>query len=212
MDKMKMIEELRDKIDTIDKENFFLRKSFEDKEKFYLEKIKFLETQLQNSSKNDIILLQKQNKEYEDQVIVLNKRITMMNKSHDVEKEKFNSVVAEVMVLKNKLAEDINNIEQLRGDLLSQQEAMEKQVGKDDKDKISIVLKYDNDRKSVENEANNSQVKSITYNNSNIGLQNSKLTNNNRSNISMKQSNKELKNNEDSILLRRNTTDKEKNI
>ena len=44
-----------------------------------------------------------------------------MNKNHDVEKEKFNSVVAEIMNLKSKLANDINAVEQLRKELLNQQ-------------------------------------------------------------------------------------------
>ena len=116
-----MIEELRDKIDSIGKENYFLKKHFEEREKIYQEKIKIIENQLQFSNKSDIILLQRQNKEFEDQVNALNKRIQMMNKSHDIEKEKFNSVVAEIMNLKSKLAFDINAVETLRNELLNQQ-------------------------------------------------------------------------------------------
>ena len=69
---MKLIEELREKTEGFEKENYYLKKNFEDKEKIYSEKIKFLENQLQFSSKSDIILLQKQNREYEEHVNDLN--------------------------------------------------------------------------------------------------------------------------------------------
>lgn len=121
LDKVKLIDELRDKIEAIDKENFYVKKHFEEREKIYIEKIKLLENQLQNSSKNDVILLQKQNKENEEQVNVLNKSIQQMNKSHDSEKEKFNSVVTEIMTLKSKLAEDINAVETLTNELMNEQ-------------------------------------------------------------------------------------------
>ena len=44
---MKLIEELREKTEGFEKENYYLKKNFEDKEKIYSEKIKFLENQLQ---------------------------------------------------------------------------------------------------------------------------------------------------------------------
>jgi hypothetical protein len=214
---MKLIEELRDKIETIEKENFFLKKSFEEKENFYLDKLKILENQLQNSNKNDIILLQKQNKEYEEQVASLNKKITLMNKSHDNEKEKFNNMVAEIMALKSKLADDINIVEHLRNDLMSQQETADKQGNKHDKDKISIVLKYDKNKEKnsipMDNEINISQVnKTVSINNSNpnLILSNSKPVA--KSNLSIRPSNKDLNAPQDMVYLRRNTTDPDKDI
>ena len=214
---MKLIEELRDKIETVEKENFFLKKNFEEKENFYLEKIKILENQLQNSNKNDIILLQKQNKENEEQVASLNKKIALMNKSHDNEKEKFNNIVAEIMTLKTKLAEDINIVEQLRNDIMSQQEAAEKQGNRQDKDKISIVLKYDKnkDKNSIpmENDINISQVnKTVSINNSNPNLIFSSSKPNAKSNVSIRPSNKDLSGPQDVIQLRRNTTDPDKDF
>ena len=214
---MKLIEELRDKIETIEKENFFLKKSFEEKENFYLDKLKILENQLQNSNKNDIILLQKQNKEYEEQVASLNKKITLMNKSHDNEKEKFNNMVAEIMALKSKLADDINIVEHLRNDLMSQQETADKQGNKHDKDKISIVLKYDKNKEKnsipMDNEINISQVnKTVSINNSNPNL----ILNNSKpvakSNLSIRPSNRDLNAPQDMVYLRRNTTDPDKDI
>jgi len=214
---MKLIEELRDKIETIEKENFFLKKSFEEKENFYIDKLKILENQLQNSNKNDIILLQKQNKEYEEQVASLNKKITLMNKSHDNEKEKFNNMVAEIMALKSKLADDINIVEHLRNDLISQQETAEKQGNKNDKDKISIVLKYDKNKEKnsipIDNEINISQVnKTVSINNSNpnLILSNSKPVA--KSNLSIRPSNRDLNAPQDMVYLRRNTTDPDKDI
>ena len=224
---MKLIEELREKTEGFEKENYYLKKNFEDKEKIYSEKIKFLENQLQFSSKSDIILLQKQNREYEEHVNDLNKRIQLMNKNNEIEKEKFNSVVTEIMTLKSKLAEDIQAVEILTKELANEQyifnkfrEAVEKRGKKNDKDKIEIVLKYDkskdNDKGSmVIDDGNSSHVyynKSISMNNSNQNIQNNSKNPQVKSMNSLVHSNIEMKKSNDVIPMRRLSIDKDKNI
>ncbi len=73
-------------------------KNFNDQEKTYQEKIKFLETQLYTSDKSDVILLEKQNKEYQLQITNLTNKISMLTQKNTEEKEKFNSLVDDVMV------------------------------------------------------------------------------------------------------------------
>ena len=143
------------------------------------------------------------------------------------EKEKFNSVVTEIMTLKSKLAEDIQAVEILTKELANEQylfnkfrEAVEKRGKKNDKDKIEIVLKYDkskdNDKGSmVIDDGNSSHVyynKSISMNNSNQNIQNNSKNPQVKSMNSLVHSNIEMKKSNDVIPMRRLSTDKDKNI
>jgi len=94
-----------------------------------------------------------------------------MNKNHDQEKEKFNSIVAEVMHLKNKLASDINAVDALRNELLSQQEEAERNKNRDESEKIEIVLKYDKKDNNDSAIKKDGLGKTISNQNSKIGDQ-----------------------------------------
>lgn len=73
-------------------------KKFNEHERIYLEKIRYLESQLLTSEKADIILLEKQNKEYEIQISNLNNKIQKLIQKHSEEKHNFNAIVGDVMV------------------------------------------------------------------------------------------------------------------
>jgi len=73
-------------------------KKFNEHERIYLEKIRYLESQLLTSEKADIILLEKQNKEYEIQISNLNNKIQKLIQKYSEEKHNFNAIVGDVMV------------------------------------------------------------------------------------------------------------------
>jgi len=96
---MREIEELNKKVNNLENEKATMIKHFNEQEKTHLEKIHFLESQLLTSDKADIILLEKQNKEYEIQISNLTNKIHTMNQKHNEEKHNFNSIVGDVMVI-----------------------------------------------------------------------------------------------------------------
>lgn len=116
--KAKQIEELSERLEFLERERSVIAKQFEIKEATYLETIKSLEQQIDNSEKVDVILLQKQNMEFASQIANLNNLLEKMNIRHNDEKKKFNDIVAEMMQLKEKLKEEIKDLEKINKDVI----------------------------------------------------------------------------------------------
>jgi hypothetical protein len=117
--KAKMIEELSEKLDFLEREKISINKQFKAKEKSYLDKIKSLDNQTEISQKFDLEFLQKQNKELENQITHLKQIIKSMEDKHNEDKKKFNNLVAEVMLLKEKLILEINDMEQIKREVMT---------------------------------------------------------------------------------------------
>ena len=94
-------------------------KHFALKESNCLERIKSLEQQSASSDKTDLALLHKLNRDYENQIGQLKNVITGMTNKHNDEKQKFNSTVADVITLKEKLLEEIKNLEKIKKDVMT---------------------------------------------------------------------------------------------
>lgn len=117
----------------LERERNNFTKQFQVKENGYFERIHFLENQLGSFDKVDLNMLKKQNKDYENQFSHLTKVIGTMNAKHSKEKHKFNNIVAEVMVLKERLIEEIKNMEILKRDVMMHEGSPSK--------KVELVLK-----------------------------------------------------------------------
>lgn len=135
------------KLEYLQKDRISLTQQFSNKEFYYLEKIKSLESQLNNSDKSDITLVTKQNKDYESQIDKLNKIISNMNIKQNEEKQKFNHIVTEVMSLKEKLKEEIRSLENLKKEVLFIEEHNSKNVPPtENKTKMILKNSYNSDQ------------------------------------------------------------------
>ncbi len=139
-----MIEELKEKLEQEEKENFNLKKHQEDKEKIYKEKIKSIENQLLTSDKYDIVILQNQNKTYENQITNLNNQIKNLSEKHEDERSRFNNLVGELLLLKDQLIHEINSLDLLKIELIKQKNP---QIIKD---KCKLLNKLANQGQKVE--------------------------------------------------------------
>lgn len=110
VDKVKRIEEYKDRMENLEREKILLMKKFQEKEKVYIDKINKLESLLHASDKWDIFSLEKQNKEYEIKIINLTKQILYLQEKLNTEKKKNNSFIGELMILKQQLVEEISEI------------------------------------------------------------------------------------------------------
>ncbi len=114
VDKAKKIEDLKDKIETLEKDKVQMSKKFQDKEKMYMERISKLESILQASDKWDIFSLEKQNKEYEVKVLNLSRQVLYLQEEVNKEKQKNNSFIGELMILKQQLVDEISEIKNFK--------------------------------------------------------------------------------------------------
>jgi hypothetical protein len=57
-----------------------------------------LERQIASTEKSDVLLLQKQNKEFDNQINQVNSNIDKINEKFSVEKNNFNNLSGEVLV------------------------------------------------------------------------------------------------------------------
>ena len=114
------MEELKDKLEQEEKENFNLKKHHDDKEKMYKEKIKSMENQLLATDRYDIVILQNQNKTYENQITNLNNQIKNLSEKHETERNRFNNLVGELLLLKDQLINEINSLDLLKIELIKQ--------------------------------------------------------------------------------------------
>jgi hypothetical protein len=135
-EKAKLLEELTDKLNTLEKEKLIFTKHFATKEKKYLNKVKFLEKQIADSENLNMELLQKQNKEYENQITELKKMIERLNKKSGDDKSKFNDFAAQVIQLKEKLSKELKEVEKIKNELSRDDESENKSSKK-----IHIVMK-----------------------------------------------------------------------
>jgi predicted RNase H-like nuclease (RuvC/YqgF family) len=106
--KTKKLEELKEKVEKYEEENKNLYNQFIDKENIYIDKIKTLERKMLTSEKADAIFLQKQNKEYELTINNLNRNIRKISSENESESIRFKSMIGELMMLKDQLAEEIS--------------------------------------------------------------------------------------------------------
>ena len=107
-----------------------MKKSQEEKEKIYKDKIKSLENQLLTTDKYDIVILQNQNKTYENQINNLNNQIKNVCEKHDIERNRFNNLVGELLLLKDQLIHEINSIDLVKIELMKQKNPNNKERGK----------------------------------------------------------------------------------
>lgn len=114
VDKAKKIEELKDKVEMLEKDKLQISKKFQDKEKMYMERISKLESILQASDKWDIFSLEKQNKEYEVKVLNLSRQVLYLQEEVNREKQKNNSFIGELMILKQQLVDEISEIKNFK--------------------------------------------------------------------------------------------------
>ncbi len=85
------------------REKILITNTFNKKEGDYIEKIKILENQIASFDKYDIQHLQKQNKEYEIQIILVNNSIQKLTQKQHFEQGGFNELITDVIVIKDKL-------------------------------------------------------------------------------------------------------------
>lgn len=96
------------------KEKDSITKAFEDREKFYLEKINLLEKQLNEPITEDIHSIQTQIKEYDIQIEILNKNLADINQSNLMEKDNCYKITTEIINHKKKLAEELSDLEKYK--------------------------------------------------------------------------------------------------
>lgn len=106
-DKLRAIEELKEKLEISDKEKSNIIKKYQEKEKLLLERVNKLESLLQASDKWDIVTLERQNKDYETKIINLSRQISSLQMQLNEEKKKQNSSAGEMMILKQKMIDEI---------------------------------------------------------------------------------------------------------
>ena len=106
-----------------------MKKSLEEREQFLKEKIKSLESQLLSTDKYDIVILQNQNKTYENQMIKLNNQIKNLSEKHDKERNHFNNLVGELLLLKDQLIHEINSIDLVKIELMKHKNPNKKEIG-----------------------------------------------------------------------------------
>jgi len=143
-EKNRQLIDLKNKVETYEKENKNLIKLQSDKEVQYVEKIKNLEKSLLNSDKADIVLIQKQNKEYELQITNLNNTFTILGIKQNEESAKFKSMIGELMILKDDLQEELDQLENLKKTIIDKKSVNENK-------KLELVLKYNQPNNKKEN-------------------------------------------------------------
>lgn len=114
IDKVKKIEELKEKVESLEKEKIIMIKRFYEKEKVYIDRITKLENILHASDKWDLFSLEKQNKEYEIKVHNLSKQVLYLQEEINKEKYKNNSFIGELMILKQQLVDEISEIKNFK--------------------------------------------------------------------------------------------------
>ena len=112
--KHKQIEDLKEKVEILEKEKISLINNFQSKENNYIERIKKLENIIHASDKWDMFSLEKQNKEYEIKLINLSRQVIYLQDEISKEKEKNNSFIGELMMLKQQLVEEIAEIKNFK--------------------------------------------------------------------------------------------------
>ena len=113
-DLSKKVEELKEKIDTLEKERANDIKHFQEKEKDLNNTITKLENLLQSSDKWEIVSIEKQNKELLVKNNNLNRVINKLNDQLIEERKKYNNFVGELMILKQQLVNEISEIKNFK--------------------------------------------------------------------------------------------------
>lgn len=140
IEKNKKLNDLKEKVEAYENENKNILKQYQEKENQYLEKIKVLEKQLLISDKVDIVMIQKQNKEYEMQIANLNKTVISLESKHLEENNKFKSMIGEIMILKDQLNEELSALDSLKKEILERKS----KNGDSNHNKVHLVMKYNN--------------------------------------------------------------------
>jgi len=141
-DKNKIIEELKDKLEVDEKENTSIKRSQDEKEKKYKEKIKALETQLLSTDKYDIVILQNQNKGYENQINNLNNQVKNLAEKHETERNRFNNLVGELLLVKDQLIHEINSLDLIKIELMKHRQAPKEKEKERNSQKVEFLLKF----------------------------------------------------------------------
>lgn len=107
-------EELKEKYNQSEKEKNAYIKKFAADEKRYLDRINKLENIISASDKWDIYALEKQNNEYEMKISQLTRQVIALQDELKKEKNKNNSFIGELMVLKQQLVDEVTEIKNFK--------------------------------------------------------------------------------------------------
>lgn len=107
-------EELKEKYNQSEKEKNAYIKKFAADEKRYLDRINKLENIISASDKWDIYALEKQNNEYEMKISQLTRQVIVLQDELKKEKNKNNSFIGELMVLKQQLVDEVTEIKNFK--------------------------------------------------------------------------------------------------
>jgi hypothetical protein len=113
-EKARKIEELKKVNEELKKEKNLIERAFDEREKFYDEKINLLEKQLNDPITEDISSIQAQIKEYDNQILILNKSLKEIKESNNIEKENFYKITSEVINSKKKLSDELQDLEKYK--------------------------------------------------------------------------------------------------
>lgn len=140
-EKARKIEELKKIHENLKKEKAVIDRTFEEREKFYQEKINLLEKQLNDPITEDLSSIQIQIKEYDNQIDIIKKSIKEINECNKIEKENFYKITIEVINSKKKLEEELIDLEKHKKLFLIGNPATNINVN----NKPNVVLKYNFD-------------------------------------------------------------------
>jgi len=140
-DKNKMIDELKEKLDNNEKENVILKKNIDTKEIAYKDRIKTLENKILTTDKHDIVLLQNQNKEYENQITSLNNQMKNLSTKFENEKYRSNHIIGELLLVRDQLIHEINSIDLVKIELLKNKQPKVKEKQSEGQ-KVEFLLKF----------------------------------------------------------------------
>ncbi len=157
LDSEKKITQLKKKVEDTEKSNKEFFKKCKEKEDEYLEKIAGLEKKMTIFDKADVVNLQKQNEDYEIQIMNLNKTLQNLTLMQTQDFEKFNFLMDELTTLKESLVTELDMTQKLKSQLI---ELKNKKI-EDSKQnsKVELIMKYNDGKKYKDNDEINEDLK-----------------------------------------------------
>lgn len=142
-DKLKAIEELKEKLESSEKEKTNIIKKYQEKERLLLERVNKLESLLQASDKWDIVSLERQNKDYETKIINLSRQISSLQIQLNEEKMKQNNSAGEIMILKQKMIDEICKYKEFNNSMVKKKEQHGRSVDLNHSENLKLEAEQD---------------------------------------------------------------------
>jgi hypothetical protein len=142
LDRLRKFHELKERKENFEIENKNILQTNMEKENAYTEKISRLEKQVLHSDKADIWMLQKQNANYENQILNLKKLIQITKDKNSQENEKFKSTIGDLMIVRDQLKSEIEEIQNLKKEIKSLQSEKKDQLQSRNPNKVKLVMRY----------------------------------------------------------------------